>query len=151
MLTVYYDARCGLCRPEIHHYRKLSAPDRVEYVDVNTLLDLDASQLPQGLDPLAALHTLHVRDDAGTWHQGLEGFRALWSELPRYGWLARLSGWPVINPSLRGAYKVFAAWRFKRSPHCQLAVQDHAGRLHTAAAEFQPAPEGGATAIHPEP
>jgi predicted DCC family thiol-disulfide oxidoreductase YuxK len=100
---VLYNHTCPVCRFEIDGYRRQAAakglPIRFDALD---------RAADWGLDPGTAARRLHV------WHRGevlsgLAAFRALWSQMPGWRWLARLTGLPVIRPALALLYDRIAA------------------------------------------
>jgi predicted DCC family thiol-disulfide oxidoreductase YuxK len=92
-LRVLYNDSCPVCRTEIRHYQeqsqKLGLP--ITYDDLN---QCDLSDW--GAAPDEAARRLHVRrgDQLLT---GVDAFIALWSELPRYRWLAKVVATPGIR------------------------------------------------------
>lgn len=107
-LTVYYDGACPLCSREIDHYRKKDTAGRLRLVDI-AAPGFDARAA--GLDPAAVNKFLHVRLPDGELVTGLAAFTAIWDVLPGFGLLARAARLPLVNPLLRGGYRVFAAVR----------------------------------------
>ncbi len=109
--TVFYDGGCPLCRREIDHYRRIDPTGRIRWLDVTheheALFEYDLS-----VD--TAMARLHVMDRDGVWHTGAYGFAAMWEELPRYRWLARLLRRTRLLPALEIIYRPFARWRLKR-------------------------------------
>lgn len=109
--TVFYDGGCPLCRREIDHYRRIDLTRRIRWLDVTreheALYEYD-------LSVHAAMERLHVMDRYGVWHSGAYGFAAMWEELPRYHWLARVLRRARMLPALDIIYKPFARWRLKR-------------------------------------
>jgi predicted DCC family thiol-disulfide oxidoreductase YuxK len=61
-----------------------------------------------GLTEDEAARRLHVMQD-GKVLSGLAAFRAIWAGLPRWRWLARLTGLPVIRPAMAFLYDRIAA------------------------------------------
>jgi predicted DCC family thiol-disulfide oxidoreductase YuxK len=99
-LRVLYNASCPVCRAEIEHYASVSLrqdlPLRFD--------DLNGPDLALwGIAPDQAARRLHVLQ-GGRVLSGLEAFRAIWAVLPRYRWLARVTGWPVIRPLASALY-----------------------------------------------
>ena len=91
---VLYNEACPVCRREVHHYRRLTetAALPVTYDDLG-----DASALARwGIDADQAARRLHVRKD-GRVLAGIPAFVALWQEVPRYRWLARLVSLPGVH------------------------------------------------------
>lgn len=96
-LTAYYNGACPVCRPEIEHYARIAArngrPQRL--VDISR----DRTALAEyGVDEVDVLRRLHVLDGDGRLHRGVDAFIAIWRTLPRYRWLARVMGAPVVRP-----------------------------------------------------
>jgi predicted DCC family thiol-disulfide oxidoreductase YuxK len=84
---VLYNAACPVCSKEIDHYAALTERDvlPIGYDDLN-----DPEKLARwGLSPEAAAKRLHVRKNGETL-SGVPAFIALWREIPRYRWLARI-------------------------------------------------------------
>lgn len=111
MITVFYDGKCGLCRREIEHYKRVAPKGVFAWVDI-TVTPEPFTAL--GYSVADGLKALHVADDAGTMHIGVDGFIVIWRALPRWRLLAMLVSLPIIRPLARRFYAVFAAWRFKK-------------------------------------
>ncbi|MEO0390529.1 MAG: DUF393 domain-containing protein [Pseudomonadota bacterium] len=97
---VLYNADCPVCRFEIDHYADYTArtalPIRFD--------DLNSEDMAQwDIDPDDAARRLHVRKD-GQVYAGIPAFLVLWSDMPRYRWLARLIGLPVIRQVASAVY-----------------------------------------------
>ena len=88
---ILYNDTCPLCRFEMDHYRAAARRDGVP-------LRFDRLQEAArwGLPPDQAARRLHVLRD-GQLLSGLEAFRAIWATLPRWRWLAQVTGWPVVR------------------------------------------------------
>lgn len=99
--TVLYNAACPVCSYEIDHYAAYSAKADlpIGFDDLN-----EADALARwGLDADTAARRLHVLKD-GQLLSGIPAFIALWREMPRYNWLARVV-------SLPGIYRL-ACWSY---------------------------------------
>ena len=121
MITVFYDGKCGLCAREIGYYRRI-APDGVfVWQDVSESAELLERE---GVSLVQALQLLHVIDDAGRLRVGVDAFIVIWQSLPRWRLLALVAALPIIRPLASWIYRAFAAWRFSRLRHCQLAVRE---------------------------
>jgi predicted DCC family thiol-disulfide oxidoreductase YuxK len=91
---VLYNADCPVCSTETNHYVAYSAANAlpIAFDDLN-----DAEKLRRwGLDADTAAKRLHVIKD-GHLLSGIPAFVALWQEMPRYRWLARLVSLPGLN------------------------------------------------------
>ncbi|NGQ91853.1 DUF393 domain-containing protein [Rhodobacter sp. HX-7-19] len=100
---ILYNDTCPLCRFEVDHYRAAATRDGAP-------LRFDTLQEAArwGLTEDQAARRLHVLQD-GNLLSGLEAFRAIWAALPRWRWLARVTGWPVIRPVVTLLYDRIAA------------------------------------------
>lgn len=102
---ILYNGECPVCRFEIGHYAahagRHGLPLRFD--------DLNAADLGLwGVSADEAARRLHVMHE-GRLLSGLDAFRALWSAMPRYRWLARVAGLPVVRPALSFVYDRLAA------------------------------------------
>lgn len=91
--SVLYNADCPVCRFEIRHYEQY-ANDKalpIRFDDLNT----DAGSR-WGLSSDKAARRLYVLHD-GKLSSGVPAFLVLWSQMPRYKWLGRFVGLPVIK------------------------------------------------------
>jgi predicted DCC family thiol-disulfide oxidoreductase YuxK len=111
MITVFYDGKCGLCRREIEHYKRIAPQGVFAWVDITTTPEAFTAL---GYSLHDGLKALHVRDGAGQMHVGVDGFAMLWQQLPRWRMLAWLVRLPMIRPLAGRLYSAFAAWRFKK-------------------------------------
>lgn len=98
---VLFNDTCPICSFEIDHYRKGAA-------DLPIRFDTLSQATNWGISPDQAARRLHVMQD-GKLLSGMTAFRALWSVMPRYAWLARLSTLPILRPILDAAYDHIAA------------------------------------------
>ena len=91
--SILYNGDCPVCSFEIRHYERYAARSDlpIRFDDLN---DCDLS--PWGVSADAAARRLHVLKD-GKVLDGIPAFLALWREMPRYRWLARLVGLPGIR------------------------------------------------------
>ena len=110
-ITVFYDGRCGLCRREIAHYRRIAPPQRFWWVD---LTQTPEPLLQQGYPVADGLRRLHVLDGDGRLRIGLQAFITIWRELARWRWLAAVARLPGVYPLAERAYRLFADGRFRR-------------------------------------
>lgn len=100
---VLYNETCPVCRVEIDAYRRLALRDGLP-IRFDTL---DRAE-DWGLTPDQAARQLHVWQD-GRVLSGMAAFRALWGTMPRWRWLERVTGWPVIRPLADLVYARLAA------------------------------------------
>jgi predicted DCC family thiol-disulfide oxidoreductase YuxK len=100
---VLYNDTCPVCRFEIDAYRRRAVKEGLP-------IRFDALERAEdwGLTPDEAAQELHVWQD-GRVLSGLPAFRALWSAMPGWRWLAQVTGLPVIRPLAALAYGRIAA------------------------------------------
>ncbi len=112
MLTVFYDGKCGLCRREIAHYQRISAVGTFEWVDITVqshALEEKGVALKDGLKQL------HVMDEVGVMHVGVDAFALMWERLPKPWPLAgRCIRLPLVYHVTRIFYRWFANWRYQK-------------------------------------
>lgn len=123
---IYFDGLCVACSTEINHYRKQSGSENFSFIDI-TSPNFKAEH--HGIDPKLAHKVMHVRDMQGNLHQGVDAFRAIWNELPRYRFLHRLSERKPVRAILEFGYKAFVKVRpylprkkmdCSASPYCEV-------------------------------
>ena len=118
MITVFYDGKCGLCSKEINHYRKIAAIGIFDWQDITESAD---SLKEEGISLSQGLKLLHVKDEEGLLHMGMDAFIVIWKQLKGWRVLAFFVGLPIMHQIASLSYRCFANWRFKRLQHCQLA------------------------------
>jgi predicted DCC family thiol-disulfide oxidoreductase YuxK len=113
-LEILYNGRCPVCSAEIAQYRKQAehANAPVRFIDLH-----EATLAHWGLSAEQATRRFHARKD-GQIISGFPAFLALWRELPRMRWLARVLGLPVLRQMADLGYNYLAApllyWMHKR-------------------------------------
>ena len=91
--TVLYNADCPVCSREIKHYARYTQAHELP-VQYEELGKADTERW--GLTPEQAAKRLHVRKN-GQVYDGIPAFIALWQDMPRYRWLARVVSLPGMN------------------------------------------------------
>ena len=120
MIRVFYDGKCGLCRREIEHYKRIAPVGVFDWVDIK----VDASSLEKlSIAYADGLKLLHAQDAQGKLHVGVDAFILIWRQIPRWRVLVSIVGAGFIRPVANIAYRAFAAWRFNRLSHCQIAIK----------------------------
>jgi predicted DCC family thiol-disulfide oxidoreductase YuxK len=96
---VLYNETCPVCRFEIDAYAKRVRADGlpVKFEDLSRAADW-------GLTPDQAARRLHVIHK-GALLSGMPAFRALWSAMPRWRFVAWLTGLPILRPACAVAYE----------------------------------------------
>jgi len=142
LLTVFYDGSCRLCSSEIHALKAVDEQGWLTLVDCSAPDFDDTPYRAVGATRKAMMESIHVRDELGDWHRGVDalslvygtlGFRAtarLWTHRRLrpltesfYAWVVRhrytLSRLQLhrLTPLVMRAL----AWRAARRPHCHAA------------------------------
>ena len=102
-LTVYYDGSCPLCTFEINHYASQQGSEHLSFVDVSR----PGTSIGPDLPVQDAMARFHVRQRDGRLISGARAFTAIWQQLPRWRWAARLANLPGVMMALEIAYKLF--------------------------------------------
>lgn len=90
---VLYNETCPVCRFEIDSYARLARKDNLA-IRFETM----GQAAVWGLTPDQAARRLHVIHQ-GRLLSGIPACQALWGEMPRWRWLARLTALPLIHPA----------------------------------------------------
>ncbi|WP_392336438.1 thiol-disulfide oxidoreductase DCC family protein [Loktanella salsilacus] len=98
--AVLYNAGCPVCNFEIQHYAQYSGDNElpIQFDDLNS----DA-RLQWGLDADTAARRLYVLHD-GALTSGIPAFLVLWAQMPKYRWLGKVVGLPVIKQFASALY-----------------------------------------------
>lgn len=91
-LTVYYNGECPVCRHEIESYRRTAERHDTPIVWRDAMGD-PAALGETGMAEDAVARRLHVADDTGALHAGVDAFEVLWSTLPGFRWLGGILRW----------------------------------------------------------
>lgn len=105
---VYFDSLCHLCSREIEHYRRRRGSESLDFIDI-TRPDFDAAG--EGLDPSIVHQQMYVKLHDGSIKTGVDAFIAIWQQLPRYQWAAKVGRMWLVRPALDLGYKLFARLR----------------------------------------
>jgi predicted DCC family thiol-disulfide oxidoreductase YuxK len=123
---IYFDGLCLACSSEINHYRRLKGSEKFSFIDITVPGFQPESH---GIDPHQVHQVMHVRDTDGQLHQGVDAFRAIWRELPRYQFMYHLSERKTVRRILELGYKAFVRVRpylprkkldCSQSPYCEI-------------------------------
>jgi predicted DCC family thiol-disulfide oxidoreductase YuxK len=97
----YYNGACPVCRFEIEHYKNGPDGGAVRWHDLGSDPEALAAY---GIDGAGAKRRLHVLDEAGELHSGVDAFILLWQRMPRYRWLARIVASRPLRPLAAALY-----------------------------------------------
>lgn len=113
--AVLYNADCPVCNFEIQHYAQYSGDNElpIQFDDLNS----DA-RLQWGLDADTAARRLYVLHD-GALTSGIPAFLVLWAQMPKYRWLGKVVGLPVVKQFASALYDYVLApviyrWHLRR-------------------------------------
>jgi predicted DCC family thiol-disulfide oxidoreductase YuxK len=124
--VIFYDGLCVLCSREIEHYRNQVGSERFNFIDI-THADFDPSK--HGVDPYAVHKYMHVKNPDGELHTGVEAFRTIWKELPKYQFLHRWTDNSFAQFFMKLGYSGFVYIRpylprkkanCETSPYCEI-------------------------------
>ncbi|MEQ5802791.1 DUF393 domain-containing protein [Halomonas sp. H10-9-1] len=113
VLRVYYDGICPRCRRDRARYEHWGeeAGAQVEWCDVT---EHQQALRDRGVDPQAALLSLHVEDEGGRIREGIDAYILLMRRVPRLRPVAWLIGLPGLKPLLRRLYDAWVRRRLAR-------------------------------------
>lgn len=103
---VLYNAQCPVCSREVDHYARLSKDGALPI----TFADLNAPDhcADWGVTPEQAARRFHVRKGSET-YVGVDAFVVLWSDIPKYRWIARLVSKPGVYQLANWVYDLVLA------------------------------------------
>jgi uncharacterized protein (TIGR01777 family) len=126
LMEMYYNGECPVCNAEMSHYARLCADSQ------KTLRFIDSTQRPNalaecGLRPDHLERRVYLKDSKGRIVSGLPALIELWSRMPQYRWLAKLTSVPLLKPMSVGLYDHviapgLATWARVRSARQQRAA-----------------------------
>lgn len=119
-VTTFYDGLCPVCRSTIARYAQIGGAGNPDLLwrDINEYPDALACF---GVDRKAVERRIHVVDRTGALRAGVDAAIAVWRELPRRRWRARLLSLPLVHPLAGLIYDhIFApslrAWNPRQAP-----------------------------------
>lgn len=112
-LRVYYDGVCPGCRRDRARYERWAGETGrdVSWCDVT---EHQQTLRAKGIDPRAALLSLHVEEEGGAIREGIDAYILLMRRVPRLRPLAWLIGLPGLKPVLRFGYDRWVRRRLAR-------------------------------------
>lgn len=104
-IKVYYNSACPVCRAGIEGQKDKSTACEIEWADVHA--DNQAvEEIGEELEYVR--ERLHLVDEQGIKHMGVDAFIVLWRHSPQERWKARLLSLPLIHGLAQLGYKAFA-------------------------------------------
>ena len=120
MISVFYDDKCSLCSREINFYKKLAPQAPLKWLGISSSsIELKNAKVKR----VDALMFLHVRDNDGMFHVGVDAFILIWRNLPYFKYINYFILLPGVYYLANLIYEKFAKYRFKNLEHCQIEFQ----------------------------
>lgn len=104
-LDVYFNSACPVCDAGIKVQKGKTTSCIVNWKDVHTEKEL-AANLNEEIETVRKY--LHVVDQNGLTHIGIDAFIVLWENSPRERWKTRIVSNPAIKAIAKGLYFLFA-------------------------------------------
>jgi len=123
VITVFYDGKCGMCSREIEFFKRRQPRNSIAFCDIARDPDALAGRK---ITQAEALMIMHVEDENGKIHLGVDAFALMWRQYPGWSLLAKLVSAPVFYPVSTYLYRVFAKRRFEKHTHCRVAAETEA-------------------------
>ncbi len=111
---MFYDGECPLCMREIRMLQRKDRHARIEFTDI-AATEFDAIRYDR--TQASFMERIHGRLPDGTWIEGVEVFRQLYTAIG-FRWLVAITRIPGISHLLRLAYTLFAANRLRLTGRC---------------------------------
>ncbi len=111
MIKVLFNDSCAICSREINHYKTLK--NNINWIDINNLQD--ACKI-SGKSHRELLRRLHVVTDNQV-YSGVKAFVIMWSNIPKYKWLANMVSLPIIYQISIMLYEVIALLLYLKNKH----------------------------------
>tara|TARA_Y100000768_G_scaffold373714_1_gene342647 strand:- start:9206 stop:9559 length:354 start_codon:yes stop_codon:yes gene_type:complete len=106
MIKVLFNDSCSICSKEISHYKSLD--NNINWIDIN---DLEIACKISGKNHKELLRRLHVISNDKV-YSGVRAFIIMWSNIPRYKWIAKLVSLPIIYQISVVLYEIIAFFLF---------------------------------------
>lgn len=114
-VEVFFDGDCPLCKREIAWLRRRDRQHRIRFTDL-AAPDFDPAATGRTLEVLMA--RIHGRLPDGSWIEGVEVFRRLYSAIG-FGPLVAVTRWPLVRQMLEMGYRLFARNRLRWTGRCE--------------------------------
>ena len=114
---VYYNGDCPVCNAEMTHYAGIASADSLPIRFIDSTSEPEAF-VRYGLRAEHLDGRLYHRDPRGHLTSGLDALLEVWTELPRYRWLARSLSLPLLHAAASVTYDLLVAptlaWNARR-------------------------------------
>ncbi len=114
-VEVFYDGDCPLCMREIRMLQRKDNGAKIQFTDI-AANEFDASRYDR--THASFMERIHGRLADGTWIEGVEVFRQLYSAIG-FRVLVGISRLPGISHLLRLGYTLFAKNRLRLTGRCE--------------------------------
>ena len=111
-LKVFFNNSCNICKLEIDHYKKISDKN-LEWVDITN--NQEAIELTSK-SKKELLRRLHVIEN-GKVIGGAKAFIIIWSNIPKYNFLAKILSFKPLFILFHYAYEFVAYFLFLKNKH----------------------------------
>ena len=111
MIKVLFNDSCPICSKEINHYKSLE--NNIKWIDIN---NLEESYKLSGKNHKELLRRLHVIKDDKV-YSGVKAFIIMWSNIPKYKWIATIVSLPIIYQISVVLYELIAFFLFLKNRH----------------------------------
>jgi len=105
LLTVFFDGSCRLCSTEMYALKAVDDQGWLTLVDCSAPGFDDTPYREVGATRDAMMKAIHVRDELGDWHRGVEALSLIYGTL---GFTATARLW--THPRLRPVTEALYAW-----------------------------------------
>lgn len=113
-VRVFYDGDCPLCMREIAMLRGKDKQGRIDFRDISAA-DFDPKATGKSFAEL--MERIHGQLPDGTWIEGVEVFRRLYSAIG-WGVVAEMTKVPGVRQTLDWGYRRFAKNRLRLTGRC---------------------------------
>ena len=111
-LKIFFNNSCKICKLEIDHYKKISDKN-LEWVDITN--NQEAIELTSKSKE-ELLRRLHVIEN-GKVIGGAKAFIIIWSNIPKYNFLAKILSFKPLFILFHYAYEFVAYFLFLKNKH----------------------------------
>ncbi len=111
-LIVVYDAQCPLCQRARRWFERRSPENALQFVDCRSAARIAKAPM---VSEDACRTAIQVVAQNGDVRAGVEALPLLLSVIPRWRWLGRMLGWPLMGHFARPAYRAIARRRLRLS------------------------------------